>query len=107
MRLIDADKLIEICRKGWKLFGRENEKLKHWVDEYDINAQPTVQAIPTEWIERWLNNIENNERYKNEYVELTEEVKRIVYRQTVIIKIPCISDMLEDWRKENEINRRG
>ena len=107
MRLIDADKLIEICRKGWKLFGRENEKLKHWVDEYDINAQPTVQAIPVEWIERWLNNIENNERYKNEDVELTEEVKRIVYRQTVIIKIPCISDMLEDWRKENEINRRG
>ena len=50
MRLIDADKLIEICRKGWKLFGRENEKLKHWVDEYDINAQPTVDAIPVEWL---------------------------------------------------------
>ena len=44
MRLIDADKLVEVCRKGWKLFGRENEKLKHWVDEYDINAQPTVDA---------------------------------------------------------------
>ena len=46
MRLIDADKLIEICRKGWKLFGREDEKLKHWVDEDDIRNQPTVDAVP-------------------------------------------------------------
>lgn len=66
--------------------------------------QPTVDAVPIEWIKKWLNNIANNERYKNEYVELTEEVKRIVYRQDMIIKIPCISDMLEDWEKENEID---
>lgn len=46
MRLIDADKLIDICRKGWKLFGREDEKLKHWVDEDDIKNQPTVDAVP-------------------------------------------------------------
>lgn len=46
MRLIDADKLIKICRKGWKLFGREDEKLKHWVDENDIRNQPTVDAVP-------------------------------------------------------------
>lgn len=60
-------------------------------------------AIPIEWIEKWLNNIANNERYKSEYVELTKEVKRIVYRQAVIIRIPCISDMLEDWEIENGI----
>lgn len=53
MRLIDAGKLVEICRKGWKLFGREDEKLKHWVDEDDIRNQPTVKAIPIEWIEEW------------------------------------------------------
>ena len=54
MRLIDADKLIEKCRKGWKLFGREDEKLKHWVDEDDIRNQPTVKAIPIEWLENWF-----------------------------------------------------
>lgn len=55
MRLIDADKLVEICRKGWKLFGRDNEKLKHWVDENDIRGQPTVKAIPISELRRWLN----------------------------------------------------
>ena len=50
MRIIDADKLVEICRKGWKLFGREDEKLKHWVDEDDIRNQPTVNAIPITWL---------------------------------------------------------
>ena len=54
MRLIDADKLVEICRKGWKLFGREDEKLKHWVDEDDIRNQPTVKAIPIEWFKKQI-----------------------------------------------------
>ncbi len=54
MRLIDADKLVEICKKGWKLFGREDEKLKHWIDEDDIRNQPTVKAIPVEWIEKYI-----------------------------------------------------
>ena len=96
MRLINADEL---------------EPNTEWNDYYDgyvsysqtqIDNAPTVDAIPVEWIKKWLNNIANNERYKNEYVELTEEVKRIVYRQTMIINLPCISDMLEDWEKENE-----
>lgn len=100
MRLIDADNLIaEILTQDLIGDGKRVDKI--------ILDAPTVEAIPIEWVERWINNIANDERYKNEYVELTEEVKRIVYRQTVIIKIPCISDMLEDWRKESEINRRG
>lgn len=96
MRLINADEL---------------EPNTEWNDYYDgyvsysqtqIDNAPTVDAVPVEWIKKWLNNIANNERYKNECVELTEEVKRIVYRQTMIINLPCISDMLEDWEKENE-----
>lgn len=54
MRLVDADELVKICRKGWKLFGFSDEKICHWVDEYDINAQPTIKAIPVEWIEKKL-----------------------------------------------------
>ena len=78
MRLIDADKLVEICRKGWKLFGREDEKLKHWVDENDIREQPTVEAIPIEWI---LNH--------PKFPHKNEDRKK------------CILDMIEDWEKEN------
>ena len=84
-----------------------NDLNKNCYDAHQEAIRLINNSIPIEWIERWLNNIANDERYKNEYVELTEEVKRIVYRQTLIIKIPCISDMLEDWKKENEINRRG
>lgn len=98
MRLIDADELIA------NLKPEESVWIGLVLAEQVVNA-PTVEAIPIEWIKKWLNNIANNERYKNDYVELTEEVKRIVYRQEMmIIKIPCISDMLEDWKKENERN---
>ena len=77
-RLIDADKLVEICRKGWKLFGRDDEKLKHWVDENDIREQPTIKAIPIEFIERKL--------AEHWYVDYD------------------IRELLDDWEKENETN---
>ena len=78
MRLIDANKLIEICRKGWKLFGRENEKLKHWVDEYDIRNQPTIDAIPIDWLRMWFT------------------------KKASLIGIVLISEIESDWEKENE-----
>lgn len=84
MRLIDADKLIEICRKGWRLFGYHDEKLKHWVDEYDIRSQPTVKAIPIEWIEKWVDMLK--ERNYHSYQ----------------ILMPALIEMLEAWGKENE-----
>jgi hypothetical protein len=79
MRLIDADELVKICRKGWRLFGFSDEKICHWVDEYDINAQPTIKAIPIEWI---LNH--------PKFPHKNEDRKK------------CILDMIEDWEKENE-----
>lgn len=103
MRLIDADK-TKYSLWGFERYTGIDEMPMEYAEEI-IDKQPTVEAIPIEWIKKWLNNIANNERYKNDYVELTEEVKRIVYRQEMmIIKIPCISDMLEDWKKENERN---
>ena len=79
MRLIDADELVKICRKGWRLFGFSDEKICHWVDEYDINAQPTIKAIPIEWI---LNH--------PKFPHKNEDRKK------------CILDMIADWEKENE-----
>ena len=81
MRLIDADELVKICRKGWRLFGFSDEKICHWVDEYDINAQPTIKAIPIEWI---LNH--------PKFPHKNEDRKK------------CILDMIADWEKENETN---
>ena len=78
MRLIDADKLVEICRKGWKLFGREDEKLKHWVDEYDIRNQSTVEAIPIEWLRMWF------------------------AKKASLIGITLMSEIESDWERENE-----
>ena len=90
MRLIDADKLVEVCRKGWKLFGRENEKLKHWVDEYDINAQPTVEAIPIEWIKSKKIEYEHD-RY--DYVRGCFDGFN-----------DCIDYFIDEWEKETETN---
>lgn len=118
MRLIDADKLVEICRKGWKLFGREDEKLKHWVDENDIREQPTVEAIPIWYIIRWYEKryklgstvADDWERgllkekiaemygdFKNEkYLDNKQESERFAQMVKEVI------ELYNDWEKENE-----
>ena len=73
---------------------------EEWLEWATANAK--VKAIPVEWIKKWLENIKNDKRYKSEYVELTQDVKRVEYKGTIIIRLPCISDMLDDWEKENE-----
>lgn len=83
MRLIDADKLIEICDKGWRLGSAINTKIYHTVDASDIRSQPTVEAIPIEWIEKWFSQF---------YGEQGLEWNR------------CKRFMLQDWEKENEAN---
>lgn len=82
MRLIDADKLIEICDKGWRLGSAINTKIYHTVDASDIRSQPTVNAIPIEWIEEYR---QNREDYADEY-----NAKAVLKR------------LLETWEKENE-----
>ena len=82
MRLIDADKLIEICDKGWRLGSAINTKIYHTVDASDIRSQPTVKAIPIEWILKWACEFidPNSEGYK------------------------MAMELVHDWRKENETN---
>lgn len=98
MRLIDADKLVEICRKGWKLFGRDDEKLKHWVDENDIREQPTVKAIPIETIKKEIERLKEDIKwawyYGNTALEKMEYLER------------WLEIKLEDWEKENEQTNR-
>lgn len=66
MRLIDADELRIIPGSAFDV-----------MPVCDISSAPTVEAIPVEWIEKWL-------------------AKRDPYDD-------CVRDMLCDWRKENEL----
>lgn len=100
MRLIDADKLIKICRKGWKLFGREDEKLKHWVDEDDIRNQPTIKAIPIEWIEKKVQEFLMNRNFR-----LATDFQEVIDMWKVENNIPLFDGELKiTLEKENETN---
>lgn len=48
-----------------------------------INAQPTIDAVPIEWILKWKEKFEN--AYSDEYDPTVAEM---------------LVDMLEDWREE-------
>lgn len=79
MRLIDADELKEYVRKIGFYCDTEADK------EYTIKQMDslfsTVEAIPIEWIKKWMNE-------RNDW-------STIPYNQH-------IWNMLDDWEKENE-----
>ena len=71
-------------------------------DQYKKGYEDAMaDAIPIKWINEWIDSIKDKDRYKNKYVEIPEEVKVVVYRDNQVIPIPCVSDMLDDWRIEN------
>ena len=75
MRLIDADKMkIEVINQNplVKMYAKEIEE---WRD-----SQPTVDAIPVEWIRH----------YKS------------IYGLTYSTLCNLLGTMLEDWEKEND-----
>lgn len=77
MRLINADK-ITITRQDYVGALTLKERLQRL-----LNLQPTVEAIPTEWIEKWFSQF---------YGEQGLEWNR------------CKRFMLEDWEKENGLS---
>lgn len=81
MRLIDADKLIKDVMELWDYKTVDGitatTVLKQTIT--DIENQPTVKAIPIEWIKEW---VERDENYWD-YQYLTDV-------------------LLKDWEKENE-----
>lgn len=94
MRLIDADRLKA------KITGIT--KPHEFIEE--IDRRPTVEAIPIEWIYKWLENIPNNWRgYADDWnYNIESEVKKIIYKNNTVILLPCITDMLDDWMEENK-----
>ena len=98
MRLIDADKII-ITRQDYVGALTLKERLQRLLD-----FQPTVKAIPVEWIYKWLENIPKNWRgYADDWnYNIESEVKKIVYKNNTVILLPCITDMLDDWMEENK-----
>lgn len=85
MRLIDANK-IEFNTVRYPIgapwpFNKEEQATMgeiEWASKYQIENQPTVEAIPIEWIEEYC--AENWVEYSSQH--------------------GAIRRMLEDWRKE-------
>lgn len=61
-------------------------------------------SIPIEWIYKWIENIPNNWRgYSEDWnYNIDGEVKKVIYKNNTTILLPCITDMLDDWRSNNE-----
>ena len=81
MRWIDADKVI-VTRNDYEKALTLEERLHRL-----LNNQPTVEAIPIEWIKKWC--IKNYPTYPR---IITEE----------LLKKTETWRMIEDWEKENE-----
>lgn len=83
MRLIDVDKLPATCNVAIV-----NGKLEvnGWIAAKRIEEAPTVNAIPIEWIENWLETC----------------IPRFDYDRMTYMADAY--EMLEDWEQENEAN---
>lgn len=89
MRLIDADKLHYI-RKWFE----ESGKSEIVVFGKEIDKAPTVDAIPIEWIERWLDRVTGTK----DGDDISE------YHDIVKGGILFINMLERDWEKENEVD---
>lgn len=89
MRLIDADKLKikHFVQRGDQPIGYEGtQPVYEYTDliAYDVDNAPTVKAIPVEWIDGYI--------------------KRRANDVNIYAEILFISDMVEEWNKENDRN---
>lgn len=91
MRLIDANKvqqkLLEECQ-NIRHFDKDREKPQIFADGIDfawvmLDNQPTVKAIPIEWIVKWYRRALDNSGFMGD--------------ETI-----SVGDLLADWEKENE-----
>ena len=105
MRLIDADKLIEICDKGWRLGSAINTKIYHTVDASDIRSQTTVKAIPIEQLLSILPEYDDYIHTKTyHYNETMEDIYSKGYEDGWNACLKHIKEELDYWEKENEID---
>ena len=85
MKLIDADELRWTSLQDG--FGRINTCI---VFESDINAMPAVDAIPVEWIEKWLDEFLGTKL--EEDITNLDPFKKNVYQGMFL--------MYNDWRRQ-------
>lgn len=76
MRLIDVDKII-ITRQEYVGALTLKERLRRLLE-----SQPTVEAIPIEWIRKWYRRALDNSGFMGD--------------ETI-----SVGDLLADWEKEN------
>lgn len=86
MRLIDADKLL----KQLEWLDIDDFILYEEVKE-DIDESPTVEAIPIDWIERWLDRVTGTKD--------GDDISK--YHDIVKGGILFINMLERDWEKEN------
>lgn len=85
MRLINTDALIERLKPYKYKYGTDEipYNIIHEAFIYEIENEPTIEAIPVEWLLEW-------ERKYNESLPP-------LFRGETVIK-----EVIRDWRKENE-----
>lgn len=85
MRLIDADAFLKRTRK---------DPLFPLVERYGLSGvienEPTVEAIPVEWIEKWLDEFLGT-KLEEEIIDL-DPFKKNVYQGILL--------MYNDWRRQ-------
>ena len=87
MRLINID---DECLKKTMAVGGISAKAL-WKR---LQREPTVKAIPIEWINSYTTGL----IFSDEYINNTDSIDYY---------IDCIKEMVRDWEKENETNRQG
>ena len=93
MRLIDADEIeFSVARYPIGAYSAEYE----FVSKYQIENEPTVKAIPIEWVRKYLTK-RNNEL----------EFDDLDYPDPLFVgEIVGIETMLGEWENENGTDRQ-
>ena len=87
MRLIDAEHLIQKAEQEKKDGGLEDEELE--IIYYELSDEPTVEAIPIEWLRKHMithDEVVNGDYYADEAIELN------LY----------VSDLIDKWQAERK-----
>lgn len=94
MRLIDADNL----HLNLWVPSKNNAIVKAFENSMidALNRQPTVEAIPVEWIDKWLDDFTGT-KDGDDITELADELKWAIYGVAI---------MRYKWRKENGTDRQ-
>ena len=99
MRLIDADKI----RYRDMSDGRVVDGVWYTFME-DIRKQPTVKAIPVEWIKKYIENHTYemvNPKYVDDTYNYIKFTKEPLDYNLIVMPIQ-VKAMLADWEKEND-----